>query len=749
MTTLPQTTSIHVPRTAPASVPAPYAPAGTALPSSQSPFTGADFWRMIRTRFWLIVICLALSSVGGFVAYKWFLQNAPRWTATGLLQVQTSYVVDPVRRQTSNLEGAQLLAELRTQAEIIRSEGTLAHLLKEGRAIRERAWYRQFLRRDAEGKEKVDSAAAKKELADDLRASPVPDSKLVRVEFTARDPKDAQIVLKELVDLHLDQQRRRISEDRAQETQMLQNLRDGYRTRVDQKKTDVEGIQRRMMQSGGVRIGERQDSLELELMRLLDERSRIEPDVREADAKWQNWQQQINSGVTPAMATEFARNDQRIRELEVRIEFERIARRTEALNKGDNHPAVLIMDARLKEMQDAYDKLLAELVVKARDNVGTQLRDAATQKMAALNANQEAINRIRDRLATINNLTLEFLTAQEDLRQTRELFRQVDDQLKDMTIISSLQSGSRVFWGLEPQEPESPSFPKPAIMMALAVFLGLALGLGIAFLAEVLNQTVRTPRDIQRVGQMNLLAIIPHESEDPEAANVPLPLVIFHAPHSVMAEHFRQMRTRLQHSAALDTTRSLMVTGPSPSDGKTTVACNLAAGLALNGRKILLVDANFRRPEIHHVFRVGNESGFADVLNGTVNFDDVVVETQVPNLSIMAAGPKPMNPAELFESQLLIDFIERALEEFDHVVFDSGPLLVVSESVAMAPRVDGVVTVVRAHVDSRGLLTRMRDELKKIKAEHLGVVLNAARTHKGGYFGRNIKAYYDYQNVGN
>src|SRR5213076_579846 len=120
--------------------------------------------------------------------------------------------------------------------------------------------------------------------------------------------------------------------------------------------------------------------------------------------------------------------------------------------------------------------------------------------------------------------------------------------------------------------------------------------------------------------------------------------------------------------------------------------------------------------------------------------------TSVPNLDVLPAGPKPGNATELLESQLLTDFIDKALEEYDHVIFDSGPMLFVSETVALAPRVDGVVTVVRARSNSRGLLQRMRDGLRQLKAEHLGIVLNAVRAQAGGYYTRNIKTYYAYQN---
>jgi capsular exopolysaccharide synthesis family protein len=216
----------------------------------------------------------------------------------------------------------------------------------------------------------------------------------------------------------------------------------------------------------------------------------------------------------------------------------------------------------------------------------------------------------------------------------------------------------------------------------------------------------------------------------------------------MMAEQLRQVRTRLQHAASLDTTRSILVTSPSPGDGKSTIAVNLAAGLALNGRRILLVDANFRRPELHRIFGISNEVGFADVLNDINTFASAVQETTVPNLAIMTSGVKPSNPTELLESQLLLDFIERALEEYDHVIFDSGPILYVSETVALAPRVDGVVTVILARTSTRGVLTRMRDALRAVKAEHLGIVLNGVRSQAGGYYGRSIKTYYEYQNAG-
>ena len=384
---------------------------------------------------------------------------------------------------------------------------------------------------------------------------------------------------------------------------------------------------------------------------------------------------------------------------------------------------------------------------------GAARGSSENEYQAAVQGNKKSMEEVEKKIEDLEKVISDLATKQL-LYMNRQ--KQVDyltdkrDKLKDeWDQLGTVRSSSRfnsIEWAQQPNIPDHPSFPKLWLVLSATMTLGLALSLGIAFLREMTDTTVRSPRDIARVGQMTLLGMIPHESDDPQVSGGRLPLAIFDAPHSIIAEQFRQVRTRLQHAASLDTTRSILVSGCSPEDGKTTVACNIAAGLALNGRRILLVDANFRRPQLHTVFAVGNESGFGDVLNNADLFAQSVRDTEVPNLSVMPSGNRPSNPTELLESQLLVDFIERALEEYDHVIFDSGPLLMVSDSIALAPRVDGVITVIRARGNSRGLLQRVRDELRRLKAEHLGVVLNAVRVQGGGYYGPMIKNYYAYQN---
>jgi capsular exopolysaccharide synthesis family protein len=272
---------------------------------------------------------------------------------------------------------------------------------------------------------------------------------------------------------------------------------------------------------------------------------------------------------------------------------------------------------------------------------------------------------------------------------------------------------------------ETPTAYFGPLLYILRCLASRARGVWRSIVPGVFTTTVRAPQDLARVGNMNLLGMVPHADYDPNTAGSRLPLVIFDAPQSMMAESFRMVRAFLQGATSLDSTRSMLVISAGPGDGKTTVAVNLAAGLALNGRRILLVDANFRRPQLHNVFDTSNEYGFSDVLNALDQFEQCVQETAVPNLSVLTSGAKPANATELLESQLLTDFIDRALGDYDHVIFDAGPLPLVSETIALAPRVDGCITVVRARANSRRMLQQVRETLRQVKAEHLGVVLNA------------------------
>ena len=497
--------------------------------------------------------------------------------------------------------------------------------------------------------------------------------------------------------------------------------------------------------SAGVGIGQAGNSKEFELQQLIAEQLNALRVLGAADAKLKTFDKQMETNSAPELEEALQRSPL-YAEYRRQVDELQLTYADAVAQLGSQHPRSIQVKHRMDAMQQKLSDTENDIKARTAELIRANLQNDKTAADSALTRINQRVKDIRGEISDLAQKRNEYERLRTDLDNVRVNLDHVKDEQDKIGYLMSNGKWAKVEWATYPDLPDHPTFPKLYITMPLVVMIGLALSLGIAFLREMTDTSVRTPRDIARIGQLTLLGMIPHESDDPQAAGARLPLAIFEAPQSMIAEQFRQVRTRLQHTASLDTTRSILVTGCSPEDGKTMVAVNLAAGLALNGRRILLVDANFRRPHLHNIFHPGNEIGFGDVLNDLDVFQDAIHETEVPNLSVITSGTRPSNPTELLESQLLIDFIERSLEEYDHVIFDSGPLLMVSDTIALAPRVDGVVTVVRARGNSRGMLSRMRDELRRLKAEHLGVILNAVRVHGGGYYGGMIKSHYAYQN---
>lgn len=747
MTTLPQTTTVRVPQqAAPGATPTGYVPIPSALAQSAGGFqmTGADVWRIIRSNLWLILLFVMVFGTAGYFLNGLLARKWPSYTAVATLQILTDRGRNPLVDQENTMVDARVAYEQKTQAYLLTQPGMFTELLTgqdedariAAEKVRGTAWFRSFAN---------NIPKAKEYLRDNYRVSPVPDSTLLVATFKAGDAQSARDVLDALISRYLDSDEKRAV---AQLDARLSSLRamsrqlSSQQQQISARMIDKQANLTRKGFGGPGSFG----SKETELKALVEAQLRLASLVTEARTQYERVQRQIKDGeslpeVDAALDQDplVAGYSRQVQELEVTLMMRQD-------QMGKEHPEV----KRIQLMIDLWNKKLADRKSEIAGRYSLQLEQRLRVAKEQAEANYQSVSRqvdtLKNELSDLMRDYTEYLSDQQTEKGLNELRLATDNKITEILTFYGPESQRRLTWAQNgrPELPDTMSFPKLGLTLTVALMVGLSLALGIAFLREMLNDTVRSPRDVQRVGQLNLLGMIAEEADDPEVADAKL--AIFDAPHSLTAEQFRQVRTRLQHAVSLDTTRSLMVTGASPQDGKTTVAANVAAGLALNGRKILLVDANFRRPELHRLFGLPNEKGFSDVLAGTAAFDELIQASRIPNLSIMCSGSRPANATELLESQLLIDFIERALEEFDHVIFDTGPFPLVSESVALAPRVDGVITVVRSNAESRGLLQRMRDQLKQVKAEHIGVVLNAVRARGGGYYGRNIKTYYTYNN---
>lgn len=282
--------------------------------------------------------------------------------------------------------------------------------------------------------------------------------------------------------------------------------------------------------------------------------------------------------------------------------------------------------------------------------------------------------------------------------------------------------------------------PNPYQVFTAATLLGLLLGVGLAYLAEISDKSFRNPQEIRKRLGLPVIGHVPYLAPDEKAAQLVAtgastldPMLVTHyQSNSVGAEAYRGVRTALYFSTQGAGHQVIQVTSPNVSDGKSTLAANLAVSIAQSGKRTLLIDADFRKPRVHKIFNVPATVGMASVMAGQCDLGSAAQPTAVPNLSVMPCGPRPVNPAELLTSPKFKDLLEELRHQYDFVVVDTPPILVVTDPAVVAPRVDGVVLCIRVTKNGRPYAERAREVLASLGANVLGVVVNGFGAQVGG-----------------
>jgi polysaccharide biosynthesis transport protein len=277
------------------------------------------------------------------------------------------------------------------------------------------------------------------------------------------------------------------------------------------------------------------------------------------------------------------------------------------------------------------------------------------------------------------------------------------------------------------------------------------LGLALTFLIEMLNDLVRTPSDIRRFLRIPLLGVIPDANEDRAVDDVDLCHVVKDAPYSLLGECYRRCRTNLDLTGEAGF-KTLLIGSGAPGDGKTSVACNLAAAFVAKYEKVLLIDANLRQPSLHLAFprTGGSESGetlrqgLTSVLTGECDYQAAIRPSSIPGLDLIYAGPPTSSPAEVLAGYRMKELIEGVAQHYDRVIIDSPPVLLVSDVKVLARLVDATLLVFNAATTTRGAAQRTLFELQEVGAPVIGCVLFGAEAMKGGYFRQQFKAYRKY-----
>jgi non-specific protein-tyrosine kinase len=282
------------------------------------------------------------------------------------------------------------------------------------------------------------------------------------------------------------------------------------------------------------------------------------------------------------------------------------------------------------------------------------------------------------------------------------------------------------------QVPRQPIRPRPLVTGLLAAIVGALIAIGAAFVIEYLDDTIKTPDDVTRVSGLPTLGAIARLKE----SNSGRQLVASMESKAPESEAYRTLRTNIQFSSVDKPIRTLLVTSSGPSEGKSTTAANLAVVLAQTGQRVIAVDADLRRPVLHRLFGVPNNTGVTTALlaGEDMESESHLRPTKIENLSVLTSGPIPPNPSEMLGSHRMAELIARLTRLADVVIFDSPPVLAVTDAVVLGRQVDGVVLVTDARQTREMALARAVTELQNTGTNVLGVVLNRLDSRSGGYY---------------
>jgi capsular exopolysaccharide synthesis family protein len=399
---------------------------------------------------------------------------------------------------------------------------------------------------------------------------------------------------------------------------------------------------------------------------------------------------------------------------------------------GPKHPRVIALRDQIAELKKQI--LVEENRILSETKQGYLAAQAQEQQTnAALdNAKAEAY-KLRDDL-------LKYTLQARDFEANRTLYEGLLQRLRTAGVEAGLESTEIDI----AYPPLAPTLKSKSTILVIDTFTMLIVGVILAFLLESLDTGLRSVAEIESVSGLPSMALIPRArrtvSEDSTASSVMRNLTTLSSPKSQFSEAFRALRTSLLLSVAGGEPKLILLTSATPSEGKTTVSINLACVLAQRNVRVLLIDADLRRPTVHHRFGLNGKIGLTSVLTGSVALKDAIQTIpEIPQLDVLVSGPVPPFPTEMLGSDTMQALLEQCKGIYTHIVMDSPPLLSVTDSVVLARDADAVIMIVRHGKSSKHAMRRARDLLVRSGAPVTGIVLNAVDLNSPEYY-----AYYGY-----
>jgi capsular exopolysaccharide synthesis family protein len=399
---------------------------------------------------------------------------------------------------------------------------------------------------------------------------------------------------------------------------------------------------------------------------------------------------------------------------------------------GEKHPQVQNVTSQIADAERQIDTEVNKTVQAIRSDYEAALAeersltgDLETQKAAAMDLNRKGID---------------YSVLEREAESNRQVYESLLQREKELRVIANSRANNvRVLDRAE--VPGGPFTPDVSRAWMMAMLFGLGLGVAAAFAIDYLDDTVKTPEDVTWRLKLHFLGLVPKVRGERH------PLLSGPVPHD-FGEAFRALRTALVASNPGESTRIIAITSAQPLEGKTTTAVNIALALAIGGARVLLIDADMRRPSLHKALRLPNDKGLSHLLVGESRMREVVQRTGDPNLLVITAGKTPPNPSELLGSDRMKAFVQQlGVGPFDWVIIDTPPVLAVTDAVILAPIVSGITFVLGAEMTRWRLAERAIETLQSGHPQSISAVLNRVdfdrnRYYYSRYYGHQYKSYY-------
>lgn len=713
--------------------------------------TLVDYWRMLLKRRRMIVYsALGVFFVVATVTFKMTRQYEA--IARIIVSRDTGDVVsDQITEQAGGGGGGgDVNTEIETQSNIIRSDSLGLRVIQQLHLYREPDFAGRLANTDFDervtplGRPPDMDPRFQEQMLNRFRSSltvvEVPNTRIIEVHFFSPNPSLAAAVAKQITDTLAERAMETRYESTTRATGWLSEQLDALQHQVEEAEQKVVEYQKT---AGIVGLDDKQNTI---MARLEDLNHALTVVQAERSAKQANYESIQGQSAELSAAVPTTSQIYRLRQEETSLK----SQYAEAMAQfGDKYPKAVAIANQLKELKNA--------IHEENQRIASGLQsDYEISKSRESSLNQIFEKQKQDAM-DLSERSVELKILERDAESFRDLYQSLTKTLKQAQVLASLRS-SNIGVVDNPIVPSHPSRPNIPRNLAFGAILGIAIGMTGAFVLEILDNKIYRAEEIPAIVNLSVLASIPYhhprldghttDHATADAAGQSVGLISWQQPRSEWAEAYRALRTSILLSGTTAPPKSLLVTSGLPQEGKSTTSINLATVMAQRGGRVLLIDADLRRPSVHTVLNLNSDTGLSTVVAGSTTLEDTVLPTVVPDLFVLPAGPLPPSPADLLGSEAMKRLLQRCKAEYDFVVVDAPPVLSVTDAVILSVEVDGVVLVVRAGSSTKHCVRRTRHLVAGVGARILGVVVNAMNLNAADsyyYYGESkYSQYYNY-----